>query len=90
MNVRPYLSLVTIRGAVNAPTSVAYIPGKGIDYYINAAGGPTRTGDDDRAYPFHCTKIADGTREIPVGAAVEFTVAPGPLGRWEAVAIRRR
>jgi cold shock CspA family protein len=41
-------------------------------------------------YPFHCTKIADGTREIPVGVAVEFRVAPGPLGRWEAVGIRRR
>jgi cold shock CspA family protein len=46
-------------------------------------------GDDGRAYPFHCTMIADGTREIPVGAAVEFAVAPGPLGRWEAVDIRR-
>ena len=45
-------------------------------------------GADERSYPFHCTKIADGSREIPVGAAVEFTVAPGPLGRWEAVAIR--
>jgi cold shock CspA family protein len=45
---------------------------------------------DDRIYPFHCTKIADGTREIPVGVPVEFTVAPGPLGRWEAVEIRRR
>ena len=41
-----------------------------------------------RVYPFHCTKIADGTRDIPVGVAVEFTVAPGPLGRWEAVGIR--
>ena len=47
-------------------------------------------GTDDRAYPFHCTKIADGTREITVGVPVEFRVAPGPLGRWEAVEIRRR
>jgi cold shock CspA family protein len=43
---------------------------------------------DGRAYPFHCTKIADGTRQILVGTAVEFRVAPGPLGRWEAVEIR--
>lgn len=43
-----------------------------------------------RRYPFHCTLIADGSREIPVGAAVEFTVVPGPLGRWEAAAIRPR
>jgi len=47
-------------------------------------------GADGALYPFHCTKIADGTREIPVGVAVAFTVAPGPLGRWEAVDIRRR
>ena len=50
--------------------------------------GEIRTGDGV-VYPFHCTKIADGTREIPVGVDVEFRVAPGPLGRWEAVEIRR-
>ncbi len=50
VNVRPYLSLVVIRGAVNQPTAVAYIAGKGIDYYISAAGGPSRTADEDRAY----------------------------------------
>jgi CspA family cold shock protein len=43
---------------------------------IESAGG-------DR-YSFHCTQIADGSRTIPVGAAVEFTVAPALLGRWEA------
>ncbi|HZQ29288.1 MAG TPA: hypothetical protein VFA94_16450 [Acidimicrobiales bacterium] len=41
-------------------------------------------GGDGRRYPFHCTQIADGTRTIPVGAAVTFEVVPGPLGRWEA------
>jgi cold shock CspA family protein len=46
-------------------------------------------GADGRIYPFHCTKIADGSREISVGVTVEFAVAPGPLGRWEAVEIRR-
>jgi cold shock CspA family protein len=44
--------------------------------------------EDGRRYPFHCTRIADGSRNIPVGVKVEFTVAPGPLGRWEAVTIR--
>lgn len=47
-------------------------------------------GSDGARYPFHCTQIADGTRDVPVGARVEFTVAPGPLGRWEAVGIRTR
>ena len=40
-----------------------------------------------RAYPFHCTQIADGTRTIAVGAAVHFEVRPGGMGRWEATAI---
>jgi cold shock CspA family protein len=46
-------------------------------------------GDDDRAYPFHCTQIADGSRSVPEGALVEFDVVPGHLGRWEAAAVRR-
>ena len=36
---------------------------------------------------FHCTQIADGTRSIHVGQAVEFSVVPGRLGDWEAAAI---
>ena len=38
------------------------------------------------AYPFHCTAILDGSREIEPGTRVHFAVAPG-LGRWEAVAL---
>lgn len=44
-------------------------------------------GEDGRRYPFHCTQIADGTRTISVDRAVTFEVAPGHLGRWEAVAV---
>jgi cold shock CspA family protein len=40
--------------------------------------------DDGAVYPFHCTVIADGTRTIAVGTAVEFAVVAGHLGRWEA------
>ena len=29
---------------------MAYIRGKGVDYYIGAAGGATQRGDDDRAF----------------------------------------
>lgn len=45
---------------------------------------------DGRRFPFHCTQIADGSRNIVVGTAVEFTIGPGPLGRWEATALRPR
>ena len=51
--------------------------------------GEVTTADGVR-YPFHCTQIADGTRTIPVGTAVDFTVVPGLLGTWEAGAIERR
>jgi cold shock CspA family protein len=43
--------------------------------------------DDGATYPFHSTVIVDGTRTIPVGAAVEFEVTPGHLGRWEAAEV---
>jgi len=46
------------------------------------------TADDSTIYPFHCTQIADGTRAIAIGARVEFDIVPGPLGRWEAAAIK--
>jgi cold shock CspA family protein len=46
-------------------------------------------GEGGERYAFHCTAIADGSRTIGVNAAVEFTVVPGLLGRWEAADIRR-
>jgi cold shock CspA family protein len=42
---------------------------------------------DGQLYLFHCTEIADGSRLIDVGAAVEFVLAPGHRGRWEARAV---
>lgn len=44
--------------------------------------------DDGHEYPFHCTAIADGTRTVAVGVTVAYRVAPGRLGRWEAVDLR--
>jgi CspA family cold shock protein len=43
-----------------------------------------------RDYPFHCTQIADGTRQIAVGAEVAFEVTPAQGGRWEARAVTKR
>ena len=45
------------------------------------------TADDATVYPFHCTRIADGSRTISVGTKVEFEIVAGGLGRWEASAI---
>ena len=35
----------------------------------------------------HCTAIADGSRRIAAGTAVQFTVVPGRQGRWEAAMV---
>jgi cold shock CspA family protein len=48
--------------------------------------GEIETADGER-YAFHCTRIADGSRTIPVPTAVEFEVVAGHLGTWEAAAI---
>ncbi len=42
--------IVYVSGAVNAPVAVAYVPGKDIDFYVQAAGGYTIKGDKSRAY----------------------------------------
>lgn len=44
------------------------------------------TAEDGRIVRFHCVVIADGSRDIPVGVAVEFELLP-KLGRYEATNI---
>jgi cold shock CspA family protein len=46
-------------------------------------------GSDGARYPFHCTRIADGSRTVQPGQAVTFAVVPGRLGDWEAVDIEK-
>jgi protein involved in polysaccharide export with SLBB domain len=43
-------AVVNVQGAVNSPVSVTYQPGKTLEYYIRAAGGPSRKADPARAY----------------------------------------
>jgi polysaccharide biosynthesis/export protein len=45
-----YSSMVDVRGAVNSPIAVAYVPGQKLDYYVRAAGGGTAKADLSRAY----------------------------------------
>jgi polysaccharide export outer membrane protein len=42
--------VVNVQGAVNSPVAVTHAPGKTIEYYIRAAGGPTVRADVKRAY----------------------------------------
>jgi cold shock CspA family protein len=43
---------------------------------------------DGTQFPFHCTRIADGSRTIGVKTTVTFDVVPGHLGQWEAADIK--
>jgi polysaccharide export outer membrane protein len=45
-----YSAVVSVTGAVNSPVAVTYMPGRDINYYIRAAGGPSRKADEGRAY----------------------------------------
>ncbi len=47
------------------------------------------TRDDGTVVPFHCIVIADGSRDIPVGADVDFDLMC-KLGRYEATRIVSR
>ena len=48
--VPEYSPVVRVAGAVNAPASVSYVEGKGLDYYIESAGGYARLADKGRTY----------------------------------------
>lgn len=48
--VPAYNGVVNVRGAVNSPVAVAYVPGRSIGFYIGAAGGGTTKADEGRAY----------------------------------------
>jgi cold shock CspA family protein len=61
-----------------------------VSAFDDHVGAGTVTADElDESWPFHCTRIADGSRTIAVGTWVVFDVQPGPTG-LEAVAVRRR
>ena len=43
-------AVVNVKGAVNSPVAVTYVPGRSLEYYVQAAGGITRKGDIRYAY----------------------------------------
>ena len=46
----------------------------------HVGAGRIRDAADHRTWWFHCTRLADGSRTVAAGAAVTFTVRPGPTG----------
>jgi len=54
---------------------------------IHAAGDPAGSGGRAERFWFHCTQIADGSRQAMPGQRVSFRAVPGHHGRWEAADI---
>ena len=57
--------------------------------FDDAKGYGTVRDQDGREFFFHCTQILDGSRTIEAGAQVDFDIAAGHLGRYEATRLRR-
>jgi protein involved in polysaccharide export with SLBB domain len=76
MFVPEYIPVVRVEGAVNSPAAVAYLPGAGLDYYIQNAGGYAHNADKGRVH----VRYANGAARIK-GKFLFFTVyqpEPGP------------
>jgi cold shock CspA family protein len=59
-----------------------------VESFDAAVGLGTVATAEGHRFLFHCTAIADGTRDIQVGAAVAFLVGAGGPGTWEARSVR--
>lgn len=72
-------------GSVPAARAVGRAVGRGtVTAFDVERGLGVVTDEEARAWPFHCTAIADGSRTIDVGTPVVFRPVPGHLGRTEA------
>jgi cold shock CspA family protein len=60
-----------------------------VEAFDEHRGYGTIRGADGTDVFFHCTRIADGSRTIDVGAAVGFDLVPGHHGRDEAAHIAK-
>jgi cold shock CspA family protein len=61
--------------------------GEVVSFDVHRGDGWLRSSDGEELY-FHCVTIADGTRQVPVGATVRASRVVGHLGVDEASAIR--
>lgn len=60
-----------------------------VESFDDVAGfGLVVDASSSRAYFFHCTEIADGSRTVLPGTDVTFSLSAGHCGRWEARGVR--
>lgn len=72
---------------------MSFLPGRALSGVVASFDAEAGLGeildDSGRRWPFHCIEIADGTRQVAVGAAVRFRSA-ARLGRYEAAGVAAR
>ncbi len=71
--VPEYVPTVRVEGAVNAPTSVLFVEGADLKYYIGNAGGYARNADKGRV----SVRYANGSAKVK-GRFLFFTSTPQP------------
>jgi protein involved in polysaccharide export with SLBB domain len=74
IHVPEYTPSVRISGAVNAPGSVLWKPGTGLDYYIGAAGGYAQRADEGRT----SIRYANGEVRTRKKSMIFFSSSPTP------------
>jgi polysaccharide biosynthesis/export protein len=79
IHIPEFNPIVMVQGAVNSPGPVAYTPGKSLDWYVDAAGGYTQTGDQRRAYVTQPNGDREGVRRKAVFADKVPRPAPGAV-----------
>ncbi|MGH7720852.1 MAG: SLBB domain-containing protein [Gemmatimonadaceae bacterium] len=66
LHLPTYSGVVKVRGAVNSPAAVAYVPGADLGHYVNAAGGPGAKADMRRAYVTQPNGKVESVRPRPI------------------------
>ena len=97
LSIPRFIPTVQVSGAVNSPIAVAYVPGKRLKYYVDAAGGDTYEADFSRAYVRQPNGIVDpykrrfllpdGNPRAQAGAEVVVPAKdPNDKKDWTAIA----
>jgi len=79
IHIPEFNPIVMVQGAVNSPGPVAYTPGRNLDWYVDAAGGYTQTGDQRRVYVTQPNGEREGVRRKTVLADKVPRPAPGAV-----------
>jgi hypothetical protein len=76
-----YIPTVRVEGAVNSPSSVTYVQGEGIGFYIQAAGGYSRVADGGRTFVQQPNgSVQQGKRPEPGAVVVVPSKDPNARG----------